>query len=127
MAKHRKRRYQAALNRHFNRPFGYVRQKLANNEAVLSLSLAGIIAGALAAGVILLFRALIDASQNALLPGGIENFEGLDEFWRFALPAGGGGDDRRKVARLRLQKGFCCLPKRTTSSSPTRPVSACPR
>lgn len=91
MVKHRIRWLQAALNRVFNRPIGYVRQKLANNEAVLSLSILGIISGALAAMVILFFRWVIDVSQALIVPGGAaENFELLDPLWRFGLPATGG-------------------------------------
>lgn len=74
-----------------NRPLIYAREKLASGDALLSISVLGILAGALAAAIILVFRFTIDAGQASILPGGIpENFESLPPLWRFLLPAGGG-------------------------------------
>ncbi len=87
MAKHRKRWIGAYIYRTLNRPLGYTRKRLAANDALLIISILGVLAGALAAGFILLFRWTIDAPMNNWLPG---DFEALPALWRFALPTAGG-------------------------------------
>ena len=64
-----------------------VRIRLARPNALMSLSLLGLMTGILAGGVIVLFRLLIEGTQEFILPGpGAENFEVLSREARFALP-----------------------------------------
>jgi len=64
-----------------------LRFRLARPDALLSLAFLGLFTGFLAGGVIVLFRFLVEGSQDAFLPGsGSENYEGLDSTIRFLLP-----------------------------------------
>jgi len=64
-----------------------IRIRLARPNALMSLSLLGLLTGVLAGGVIVLFRLAIAGAQELLLPGrGIENFEALALDARFVLP-----------------------------------------
>ncbi len=68
-----------------------LRQHLSHQGALLTLALLGIIAGALSAGISLLFRFSIEWPLARFLPGNdAENFEGLPLYLRFLLPAVGG-------------------------------------
>jgi H+/Cl- antiporter ClcA len=63
------------------------RIRLARPGALMSLSLLGLVTGVLAGGVIVLFRLLVEGTQEFILPGqGPENFEALTAEARFALP-----------------------------------------
>ena len=63
------------------------RIRLAKPSALMSLSALGLLTGVLAGGVIVLFRLLVEGTQEALLPGqGPENFEALSVEMRFLLP-----------------------------------------
>jgi len=65
-----------------------VRVRLAQRNALVALSLLGLLTGVLAGGVIVLFRLVIDGTQQYILPGNVaENFEGLGIEARFVLPA----------------------------------------
>ncbi len=67
-----------------------LRHRLARAEALPLLSLLGVLTGALAGLVIILFRLSIEQVQGLMLPGGdSENFEALAAHWRFLLPLGG--------------------------------------
>jgi H+/Cl- antiporter ClcA len=67
------------------------RLRLARPEALLSLSLLGLLTGLAAGGVILLFRLLVEGAQDALLPGqGPESYELLADWQRLLLPLLGG-------------------------------------
>jgi len=66
------------------------RLRLANVEALPQLSVLGIVCGALSGTVILLFRFSVEASQEFILPGGVEAFETLPMLGRIALPLTGG-------------------------------------
>ena len=67
-----------------------MRIQLARPDALLPLSLLGLLAGVLAGSVIVLFRMLVEGSQDFILPGeGADNFEALPEWARFALPIAG--------------------------------------
>lgn len=64
-----------------------LRQHLSHQGALLTLALLGIIAGALSAGISLLFRLSIEWPLARFLPGGdAENFEGLAPHLRFLVP-----------------------------------------
>jgi CIC family chloride channel protein len=64
-----------------------VRIRLARPNALMSLSLLGLLTGVLAGGVIVLFRLAIEGAQELVLPGqGMENFEALGRKARFLLP-----------------------------------------
>jgi CIC family chloride channel protein len=66
------------------------RQQLSGVDALPQLSVLGLISGTLTAGVILLFRFLIEAPLALFLPeGDPENFEGLSTFIRAVLPISG--------------------------------------
>jgi len=65
-----------------------LRFRLARPDALLLLAVLGLFTGFLAGGVIVLFRFLVEGSQDAFLPGnGSENYEGLGTTIRFLLPA----------------------------------------
>jgi len=64
-----------------------VRIRLARPDALLSLSLLGLLTGVVAGAVIVLFRLAILGAQKFILPGHLaENFEGLGVEARFVLP-----------------------------------------
>jgi len=64
-----------------------LRFRLARPDALLQLALLGLITGFIAGGVIVLFRILVEHSQDYLLPGnGSENFEALNAGMRFLFP-----------------------------------------
>jgi len=66
------------------------RQKLSGVDALPQLSLLGFVTGVLTAGIILLFRFLIEFPLAHFLPNGDpENFEGLSVFMRAVLPISG--------------------------------------
>ena len=57
----------------------------------LRLTLLGLVGGAIAAALVLLFRHLLDLGQHLLLPTGVPgDFESLPLLWRLLLPAGSG-------------------------------------
>ncbi len=63
------------------------RIRLARPNALMSLSLLGLLTGVLAGGVIVLFRLAIEGAEEFILPGkGPENFEALGLQARFLLP-----------------------------------------
>ncbi len=67
-----------------------LRQHLSHQGALLTLALLGIIAGALSAGISLLFRFSIEWPLAHFLPGNdAENFEGLPLYLHFLAPAVG--------------------------------------
>ncbi len=67
-----------------------MRIQLARPDALLPLSLLGLLTGLLAGSVIVLFRMLVEGSQEYILPGqGPDNFESLPEWARFSLPIAG--------------------------------------
>lgn len=63
------------------------RHRLAHIDALPQMTLLGLISGALAAGLIVLFRLAIETPLGIILTDG--SFESLSLFWRFALPFGG--------------------------------------
>ncbi|MCU7905173.1 MAG: chloride channel protein [Candidatus Thiodiazotropha sp. (ex Epidulcina cf. delphinae)] len=68
-----------------------LRLQLSRHDALLILSVLGLICGVVAGIAIALFRLLVESSQSAMLPdGGVENYETLPPLLRFALPVIGG-------------------------------------
>ncbi|MCU7922285.1 MAG: chloride channel protein [Candidatus Thiodiazotropha sp. (ex Dulcina madagascariensis)] len=68
-----------------------LRLQLSRHDALLILSVLGLICGFVAGIVIALFRLLVESSQSTILPGsGAENYEALPPLLRFALPVVGG-------------------------------------
>ncbi|WP_347332198.1 chloride channel protein [Marinimicrobium locisalis] len=65
------------------------RNRLAHVDALPQLTLLGLASGILAAGVIVLFRWLVEGTLGSALPVSGEHFEGLPPEWRFALPVAG--------------------------------------
>jgi len=66
------------------------RHQLSGVDALPQLSILGLISGSLTAGVILLFRFLIEAPLAYFFPeGDPENYEGLSTFMRAVLPISG--------------------------------------
>ncbi len=64
-----------------------VRIQLARTDALLPLSLLGLLAGLLAGAAIVLFRLLVESIQDFILPGvGSDNYEALPEWANFTLP-----------------------------------------
>ncbi len=71
--------------------FDRLRLHLSRHDALLILSVLGLISGFVTGFVIILFRLLVESSQTVLLPGGgEENFEGLYPLMRFLFPIAGG-------------------------------------
>ncbi|MGQ9425379.1 chloride channel protein [Gilvimarinus sp. F26214L] len=64
------------------------RYSLSYIDALPQLTILGLFSGLAAAGVIVLFRLLVDGSLIQLL-GERDNFEALPALWRFGLPFGG--------------------------------------
>lgn len=65
------------------------RLHLARPDALLLLAGLGLLTGLLAGAVIVLFRVLVEGSQDVLLPGS-GNYEQLAPVWRLILPITGG-------------------------------------
>ena len=67
------------------------RLHLARPDALLRLAGLGLLTGLIAGAVIVLFRLLVEQTQEAILPGtGAENYEALPLWARIALPIFGG-------------------------------------
>jgi len=67
------------------------RLHLARPDALLRLAGLGLLTGLVAGAVIILFRLLVEQTQEMILPGsGAENYEALPLWARFALPILGG-------------------------------------
>ena len=61
--------------------------RLARPEALLHLAFFGLVTGFLSGGVIVIFRLLVEETQDYLLPGnGSENYEALSPLYHFLLP-----------------------------------------
>jgi H+/Cl- antiporter ClcA len=74
-----------------NRALERLRLRVAAPDALLQLSLLGVITGLFAGVVIVLLRLLIETLQTGFLPSGdTENYEGLAPWLRFCLPVVGG-------------------------------------
>lgn len=72
-------------------PLRLMRDRLVTNNAILSLSILGILTGLLAATLIVIFRHALEWPARAWMPAGIaENFEALPDIWRFGAPLIGG-------------------------------------
>ncbi len=68
-----------------------LRLQLSRHDALLILSVLGLICGFVTGVVIILFRLLVESSQATILPGGgVENYEALHPLMRFLLPILGG-------------------------------------
>ena len=68
-----------------------LRQRLAQSDARLTLSVFGLLTGVLAGLVIVTFRLLVDSTQLHIHGGATpDRLEQLSEPWRFALPVIGG-------------------------------------
>ncbi|MEX0872110.1 MAG: chloride channel protein, partial [Aquisalimonadaceae bacterium] len=68
----------------------WIQLRLSTTDALLLMSMLGILCGALAGGIILAFRWLIEGTQDLYLTTGQENFGVLAAHWRFILPVAGG-------------------------------------
>ncbi len=67
--------------------FDEARIRLARPDSVLPLALLGLLSGLVAGGLIIVFRLLVEGTQEAVLPGeGPEDFESLSGAMRVALP-----------------------------------------
>lgn len=67
------------------------RIQLSRPDAPMHLALVGLITGFLAGGVIILFRLIVESTQEALLPGnGPDNYEALSKSGQFIFPVTGG-------------------------------------
>ncbi len=61
--------------------------RLARTDALLHLAFFGLVTGFLAGGVIVLFRLLVEHTQDYLLPGiGSENYEEMSSLYHFLFP-----------------------------------------
>jgi CIC family chloride channel protein len=67
-----------------------IRLRLSRPEALLQQAILGCVSGLIAGGVIIVFRYLVEGTQEAMLPGsGPENYEALSGIWRMVLPISG--------------------------------------
>ena len=67
------------------------RIQLSRPDAPMHLALVGLITGFLAGGVIILFRLIVETTQDSILPGhGPDNYEALSTAEHFMLPVLGG-------------------------------------
>ncbi len=67
-----------------------IRVHLSRPDALLQQALLGCVSGLIAGSVIILFRYLVEGTQEAMLPGsGPENYEALADIWRLVLPVSG--------------------------------------
>ena len=61
--------------------------RLARPDALLQLAILGLVTGFIAGGVIVIFRLIVESTQDYLLPGnGPENYEALNSDIRFLFP-----------------------------------------
>lgn len=68
-----------------------LRLSLSGDEAILPLSILGLLAGVFAAITIIAFRLLVEYSQLSLFPiDVVEDFEALSPLWRFTVAVTGG-------------------------------------
>lgn len=67
-----------------------LRMRLSHTDALLPLSLLGVITGLASGLVIVLFRVLVEESQALFLSGDTEGYEALAGWARLALPVAGG-------------------------------------
>ncbi len=75
---------------HFVHALERFRLRLASAQAGISLAVLGIAGGALAGGLIILFRFAIESTQAMFIPyGDVEKFETLSPGFRFLLPVAG--------------------------------------
>ncbi|MET0009182.1 MAG: chloride channel protein [Candidatus Thiodiazotropha sp. 6PLUC4] len=71
--------------------FDRLRLQLSRHDALLILSVLGLMCGFVAGMVIVIFRLLVESIQSSMLPGGnAENYEALPPLLQFALPVLGG-------------------------------------
>ena len=81
----------ANLSRHIQHGLENFRLQLSSSDAILPLSILGLIAGTLAALTIIAFRLLVDYLQVALLPIDVaEDFEAMSTAWRVGSAVIGG-------------------------------------
>ncbi len=80
-------RWRLRVKQTFNRWLEGLIFRLARPDALLYLAVFGLITGFLAGGVIVLFRLLVEKTQDYLLPGtGPENYEALPFLQQFLFP-----------------------------------------
>jgi len=80
----------ASLSRGYQRQLDRFRMRLSRADAVLELSLLGLLAGLVAGLVSILFRLLVERSQEGFLNGPPGSYETLSAWLRLALPVAGG-------------------------------------
>lgn len=79
------------LRDRLHRGMEQVRLNLSHSDALVTLAILGLLAGALAGGVIVLFRFVVEGAQAGFLPGAqVDNYEALPGWLRFVLPVVGG-------------------------------------
>ena len=75
----------------YHKKLEQLRLSLSRDEAILPLSILGLLAGVFAAITIIAFRLLVEHSQLSLLPiDVVEDFEALSPLWRFTVAVTGG-------------------------------------
>ena len=66
------------------------RLRLSRPDALLQQAILGCVSGLIAGGVIIVFRYMVEGTQESILPGsGPENYEALPGIWRMLLPVSG--------------------------------------
>ena len=90
--------------------------RLSTGRAPVVMAVLGMLTGLIAGGVVIAFRLLYEAGQLALLPGGLEDFEGLPGWQRVALVVAGAaiiGLYMQYVARRDPRTGIAFVIERT--------------
>lgn len=78
------------LHRGYHRQLERLRLRLSRADAVVELSLLGLLAGLVAGFVSILFRLLVEHSQERFLSGPPGSYETLSQWLRLVLPVAGG-------------------------------------
>lgn len=79
------------ISQWFTSQLDKLRIHLAHPDALVQLTLLGLVSGVLTGSIITLFRVLVEDTQLGFLPGGMEgNYEALEYWQRFLLPVVGG-------------------------------------
>ena len=79
------------IRKHWNRWLDNLGLRVASLDAMPQLAMLAIPVGLLSGGVVIVFRLIVESTQEALLPGqGVENYEILDVASRLLLATGGG-------------------------------------
>ena len=83
--------HKTTLTNWFAERLDELRLHLSRPDALIQLAVLGLLSGIIAGAIIMLFRVLVEGTQQSFLPGGLaENYEALPLWARVVLPVAGG-------------------------------------